>query len=328
MKSYAIGIDVGGTKIVAGLVNPGGRILHRYSTQAHSEKKPEFVIDAIEQAYRALCEASEVEAKDIEAIGLGFAGTTNGPAGVVLVSSNLPAWDHFPLRDTVAKRLDLPVVLENDTNLCALGEHRYGAGRGVRNMCYVTISTGYGLGIIINNRLYAGHTGTAGEIAHVVVEPGGPPCTCGKRGCLMAYASGVGISRMIYDRIDAGTDTILRDMIPPGRQRIPGQLLTEAASQGDEAALEILRIAAEYSGIGLSIIIQIINPEVIVIGGGLTHIGAMLEEPMLAAMRKHTQPELWDSISIKPWQLGNDLGVLGAAAKVFTDAEAARRICS
>lgn len=321
IKPYAIGIDVGGTKIAAGLVTYDGTILHRYTTQAHSEKKPEFVIDAIEQTYHALLEKGNVAAADIEAVGLGFAGTVNGPRGMVLVSSNLPAWDHFPLRDTVAERLGIPIILENDTNVCAIGEHRYGAGRGTQNMCYVTISTGYGLGIIVNNQLYVGHTGTAGEIAHIVVVPGGPPCTCGKRGCLMAYASGVGLSRMAYEKIDAGANTILRDMLPSDRQRFPGQSIAEAARQGDEVSLEILRVAGTYCGIGLSIIVQVINPEVIVVGGGLTHLGEMLEEPMLAALREYTQPELWDSVTIKPWELGNDLGVLGAAAKVFADAE-------
>ena len=324
-KPYAIGIDVGGTKLAAGLVSRDGTILHRYSTQAHSEKEPEFVIEAIEQTYHAIIEQSQINPSEIEAIGLGFPGNVNGPEGIVLVSSNLPAWDHFPLRDTVAERLGVPVILENDTNLCAVGEHRYGAGRGVRDMCYVTISTGYGIGIIINNQLYVGHTGTAGELAHVVVKPRGPRCTCGKLGCLMAYASGVGISRMAYEKIEEGAETVLRDMMPPNGQRFSGQVIVEAAKQGDGVAQDILKVAGEYCGIGLSIVIQLFNPELIVIGGGLTHIGKMLEEPMIATMHENTQPELWNSINIKPWQLGNDLGILGAAAKVFTDAEVRER---
>ena len=126
--------------IVAGLVNRDGKILHRYSTRAHSEKQPGFVVDAIEQAYRAIIEGSQVKTTGIEAVGLGFPGNTNGPAGIVLVCSNLPAWDHIPLRDIVAERIGVPVVLDNDTNLCAVGEHRYGAGRGASNMCYVTLA--------------------------------------------------------------------------------------------------------------------------------------------------------------------------------------------
>jgi glucokinase len=326
-KPYAVGLDVGGTKIAAGLVTHDGTILHRYTTHAHSEKEPRFVIDAIVEAFRALFNKSDVGASDIEAVGLGFPGNTNGAEGIVLVCSNLPAWDHVPLRDIVAEQIGVPVVLENDTNLCAVGEHRYGAGRGTRNMCYVTVSTGYGMGIIINHQLYSGHIGTAGELGHVVVSPGGPMCTCGKRGCLMAYGSGIGLSRMAYEKLEAGAATALREMVPPGGKRIPGELIAEAAAQGDQVAQEIIHVAGTYCGIGLSMVNQIINPELIVVGGGLTRMGAMLMEPMLGAMRENTQPELLDSVTVSPWQLGDDLGILGAAAKVFADAEARHEQC-
>lgn len=325
MKPYAIGIDVGGTKIAAGLVDRAGTVLERFTTQAHAEQEPEFVISAIEAAYQAILAQSGVEPANIEAVGLGFPGNTNGPAGLVLTSSNLPAWDHFPLRDVVAERLGIPVLLENDCNLCAVGEHRFGAGRGSRHMCYVTLSTGYGIGIIINNQLYVGHTGTAGEVGHIVIDIGGPPCGCGKPGCVMAYASGVGLSRMAYEAIDAGTETVLRERMPPDRQRFGGEVIAAAAGQGDAVAREILQTVGYYSGVGLSMVIEMLNPEVIVIGGGLTRIGPMLLEPAMAAMREHTQPELWDSVRIVPWQLGDDPGIIGAAANVFTEAEIARK---
>jgi glucokinase len=317
MAPYAIGLDVGGTKIAAGLVNRNGQILHRFTTTAHSEQEPEVVIAAIEQACRAVIEQSQVQVSDIEAVGLGFPGNTNGPAGIVLVSSNLPAWNHYPLRDVLAQRLNIPVVLDNDTNMAVVGEHRYGAGRGARHLCYVTFSTGYGAGIIINNRLYRGHTGTAGELGHVVIDIGGPPCTCGKNGCIMAYASGVGISRMVYEQLEAGADTQLRHMLPPAGRRFSGEQVAEAAQQGDAVAREILRTAGYYAGVGLSVIAQLLNPEVIVVGGGLTRIGPLLMGPVTAAMREHTQPELWDSVQVVPWQLGDDLGIIGAAAQVF-----------
>ncbi len=320
-KPYAIGIDVGGTKIAAGLVNRAGEILYRYTTRAHAEQQPEVVIRAIEEAYRCLIKESGIEVAEIEAVGLGFPGNTNGPAGIVLVSSNLPAWNRFPLRDTLATRLGIPVILDNDTNLCAVGEHRYGAGRGARNMGYVTFSTGYGIGIIINNQLYVGHTGTAGELGHVVIDIGGPLCTCGKRGCIMAYACGIGISRMAYEQINAGADTLLRRMAPANGQRISGEIVAEAAQQGDAVAVEILRKAGYYGGVALSMVVEILNSELIVVGGGLVRIGPLLWEPMLAAMREHTQPELWDSVRVVPWQLGDDLGIIGAAAKVFAETE-------
>lgn len=321
MKPYAVGIDVGGTKIAAGVVDRAGTVLTRYTTYAHSEKQPEFVIDAIEEAYQTVLKTGEIDPAEVEAVGVGFGGNTNGPAGIVLISSNLPAWNHVPLRDIVAERIDMPVILDNDTNLCTLGEHRYGAGRGAKNMCYVTFSTGYGIGIIINNELYVGHTGTAGELGHAVVEINGPLCSCGKRGCLMAYASGVGISRMAYEQIEAGTTTLLRTMIPPDGRRISGETIVQAANQGDETAREVLRTAGYYAGVGLSIIIEVLNPELIVLGGGLSRIGSLVMDPALEGLRANTQPELWDSTQVVPWQLGDDLGIIGAATKVFVEAE-------
>jgi len=316
-KPYAIGIDVGGTKIAAGLVDRSGKVLQRFTTRAHAQQLPEFVIATIEQAYHAVVQESGVAASEIEAVGLGFPGNTNSPAGLVLFSSNLPAWDHFPLRDIIAQRINMPVALENDANLAALGEHRFGAGRGTQNMCYVTFSTGYGIGIVINGQLYTGHIGSAGELGHAVIERNGPLCACGKRGCIMAYASGIGISRMVHEKLAAGATTLLRQLAPPDNARIDAEIVAAAARQGDAVACEILQTAGYYAGVGLSLIVQILNPELIVIGGGLVHIGSLVWEPALAALHEHSQPELWDSVRVVPWQLGDDLGILGAAAKVF-----------
>ncbi|MCK6630704.1 MAG: ROK family protein, partial [Anaerolineae bacterium] len=161
----------------------------------------------------------------------------------------------------------------------------------------------------------------AGELGHVVIDIGGPLCTCGKRGCIMAYACGIGISRMAYEQINAGADTLLRRMAPANGQRISGEIVAEAAQQGDAVAVEILRKAGYYGGVALSMVVEILNSELIVVGGGLVRIGPLLWEPMLAAMREHTQPELWDSVRVVPWQLGDDLGIIGAAAKVFAETE-------
>jgi glucokinase len=317
MKPFAVGIDVGGSKIAAGLVNREGKINACFTTRAHSEKEPRYVIDAIEAAYHSVLKECGVSSSEVEGVCMGFAGTVNGPAGMILISSNLPAWHQMPLRDTVAERIGMPVILENDTNLCGLGEFYYGAGRGSRNMCYVTFSTGYGLGIIIDGKLYVGATGTAGEVAHIVVDVGGPPCTCGKNGCLMSYASGVGISRMAYDAIDAGKETLLRAHATPDRKRIGGEAVAEAASQGDPVAQEIIQTAGYYFGVGLSIIAQIVNPELIVYGGGLTNLGNQILEPAMLGLRENIQPELLDSFQLKPWQLGEQVGVIGAGALVF-----------
>ncbi len=322
MKPYAIGVDIGGTNVRAAVVTQAGAIVARAAAREHAEKGPAVVIETIIATCERVLAQSGVPREQIEAVALGFGGTVNGPEGIVLVSSNLPAWDHYPLRDHVAERLGLPTLLDNDTNLGALGEHRFGAGRGVDDMVYVTISTGLGLGIIIRGILYVGRAGTAGELGHAVIEVDGPACTCGKRGCVMAYACGIGLSRMAYERIATGEPTLLRERAPKDGSRIGGELLLEAAEQGDRVAQEVIEKFGYHCGVALSWVNQIVNPALIVVGGGLTHLGERLWQPMLASMYKHTQPEIHEYVRVAPWQLGDDIGLLGAAAKVFAAAEA------
>jgi len=317
MKPYAIGIDVGGTKIAAGIVDRKAKILTRYKTKEHANKPPADVVNAIEDAFRALLTKARISRDNLAGVGLGFAGHVNGRAGIVLTSSNLPEWSNVPLRDIVAERLNVPVVLENDTKVCTLAEYLYGAGRGVKNMCYVTISSGYGLGIIIDGKLYLGHTGTSGEIGHTVVEVNGPLCPCGKRGCLITYASGMGLARMAYEKITSGANTMLRDMAGEDPKHVTGEMIAEAARKGDAVARKLITTAGYYAGIGLSTVVQVVNPELIVVGGGLTRIGSMFMEPCMRGLRENIHPVLWDSVRIVPWQLEENGGIIGAAAKVF-----------
>ena len=317
MAVYAIGIDVGGTKIAAGIVDQNGEVIACHQTRAHSEREPEHVIAAIEEAYRVLTGRGVAAARDVMGVGVGFAGTVNLPRGCVLMSSNLPAWDCVPLRDILTERLGLPVVFDNDAHVCAVGEHRFGAGRGVHNLCYVCFSTGFGLGAIVEDRLVTGHTGSAGELSHVVIEPGGALCTCGKRGCLMTYASAIGIARMINERIAAGEATILREMLPPDGRRITGEQVAAAAAQGDRVAREVLQRAGYYFGLGMAMLVQLFNPELIIIGGGLTRIGPLLMDEVTRGLYENVQPELRDTVRLTQWQLQDNIGIIGAAAEVF-----------
>ena len=310
----AIGIDVGGTKIAAGLVDGTGAIRRRHVTTAHAERPPGEVIAAIEESCAALMEPSQGER--VVGVGVGFPGNINQERGEVLVSSNLPAWDHYPLRETLAGRLRLPVALDNDANMAALGEYRYGAGR-VSHLCYVTLSTGLGLGVVVNGEVYSGAHGTAAELGHLSVDWDGPTCTCGKRGCVMAYASGIGISRMAYEAVDRGDAPLLATLLPPGRQRIAAEIVADAAARGAAAAGKILKRAGCYAGLALAAAVQILDPELLVIGGGLTRLGAVLLDPALATMRELVQEQMVDSVRVEMSRLGEEIGVLGAAARAF-----------
>ena len=318
-NAFAIGVDIGGTKIVAGVVDRAGRVLGRVTTRAHSEKLPDVVISAVNEMFQKVLEGAGVSADEVAGVGVGFPGNTNGRDGIILTCSNLPAWDHFPLRDVLVDTLGVPVILDNDTNMGAIGEYQFGAGKGVEDLCYVTVSTGMGMGIMVNGRIYSGYSGSAGEVGHVVAEPGGALCSCGKHGCVMAYASGIGISRMAYEQIDVGAETSLRYQMPDNHRRFSVEVVVDAARSGDQVACDILTIAARYCGIGLSVVVQVLSPELIIIGGGLTRMGPLLLDPALASMREHTQPQLLDFVRVVPWQLGDDLGILGAAARVFAE---------
>ena len=317
MQEYAVGVDIGGTKIAAGVVDREGRIVARYTTREHCGTLPDNVIACVEDAYRVLLDDAGISGQDLVGVGLGFPGHVNGRAGVVIVSSNLPAWDNVPLRDIVAERIGAPVVLENDTKVCGLAEYMYGAGRGAQNMCYITFSTGCGVAIIIDGQLYLGHIGTSGEVGHTVVDVNGPMCTCGKRGCLVTYTCGLGLARMAYEKITSGAETMLREMAGDDPRHLTGEVIAEAAHQGDTVAKELLTTAGYYAGVGLSTVVEVVNPELIVIGGGMTHIGPLFMEPCMRGLRENVHPVLFEAVRIVPWQLGDDSGILGAAAKVF-----------
>ena len=314
MPGYAVGLDIGGTKIAAGLIDGSARILAHYVSKSHAGQPPEQVVLAALDAFAEVLRQAGLQPMDVAGAGVGFAGHVHNEAGLVLTSSNLPAWNRHPLRDRLRQEMGVPVLLDNDANCCAWGEYRYGAGRGSRFLCYVTFSTGCGAGIVIEGRLYRGALGTAGEIGHTLVDPHGPICSCGKRGCLMSYACGLAISRMACERIAAGEGTHLRDLCGCSPDHVSGEVVAEAARQGDPLAREILETAGYYLGIGLSTIVQFLNPDRIVIGGGLTHVGALVMDPCLRGLHENIDPTLIGSAAIAISELGEDAGMIGAAA--------------
>lgn len=232
----------------------------------------------------------------------------------LLAPPNLPGWDRVPLRQLIEDSLGIPTTLENDANAAVLGEHRFGAGRGVAHMIYVTVSTGIGGGLILDGRLYHGATGMAGEIGHTTVLPYGPLCGCGNRGCLEALASGSAIARRARERVAHGVPTRIADLAGNDPELITAKLVAEAASEGDAEARGILAEAMNYLGIGMANLVNLLNPELIVIGGGLTHIGERLFGPVRRAIDQHAFPAQAQAVHVVRAGLGDDVGVLGAAA--------------
>jgi glucokinase len=321
MKEYAIGIDIGGTKIAAGVIDARGHILASFYSRAHTGHPPALVMDGLEEAVQSVLEESGLSRDDMVGIGIGCAGHINTRTGRVYTNSNLPDWEDYPLRDTARQRLGFPIVIDNDSHCAALGEYRFGAGRGSLYMCYVTFSTGYGMGVIIDGKVYRGAFGSTGEIGHTIIVPDGELCTCVKHGCVMAYASGLALSRFACERVRAGEPTILCDTCGDSPEYISGEAIAKAAKNGDRLALELIENSARYFGISLANILELFNPEIVVIGGGLAKMGPTLLDPCLQTTRQNTHPELYNATRFELSQLWDKAGLMGAAALIWESQE-------
>ncbi len=312
--SLFIGIDLGGTKIGTGLVRSDGKIIARdYQLTRAAEGERAVVGRMLDGARRVMAQAG-VDGTQVAAVGIGAPGPLDIRAGVVVAPPNLPGWERVPLKRLIEDELGISAFLENDANAAALGEHRFGAGRGAMHMIYVTASTGIGGGLILDGKLYHGASGGAGEIGHMTIMPNGPRCGCGNHGCLEALASGTAIARVARERVARGDPTLIADLAAGDPEIITAKLVAEAADQGDEVAEEILAQAMNYLGIGMANLVNLFNPQVIVIGGGLTNIGERLFGPVRQVIDRRAFRAAAQAVRIAPAELGDNAGVLGAAA--------------
>ena len=311
--NLVLGIDLGGTKILTAVIDAGGVLSRGYSVTP-AEEGPEAVVKSIlESADRALNQAG-VTAADLYAVGVGAAGLSNPETGILFTSPHLPGWHNVPLGDMVEKGLRKKVFLINDANAAAVGELHYGAGRGARNFIYITVSTGIGSGIIIDGEIYMGAAGMAGELGHMVIDDEGPACDCGNRGCWEALASGTALVREARRRIAGGKATSILGYVGGAPEKINAEAVHMAAQAGDKLANELITRAAYYLGVGLANVVNIFNPEVIVIGGGLANMGDRLLGPALAEAARRALPPSYRLVRFARAGLGSDSGVIGAAA--------------
>ena len=304
-----VGADLGGTKISAVLANERGQVLRRDYRSTDAGSGPQAVVARLVEAIRAA-----MGADPIVAVGIGSAGLCTRD-GVISTSPNLPGWKDVPLRDLVQRELGIATYLGNDANVAALGEHYFGAGRGVRNLVYVTVSTGIGGGVIVDGRLMTGASGTAGEIGHMVIDPDGPQCPCGQRGCWEALASGTAIARAAAARLSAGADS--PDLSGDSALTPTAVGVAAAARAGDSLAQDVLRQASYYLGVGLVNLVHIFNPELIILGGGVSQIGESLIGPARAYVAEHAFAVPAKAVRIVTAALGQDSGPLGAVALVI-----------
>ena len=298
-----IGVDVGGTKIAAGVVDEDGTIIAQREL-ATDAAEPNAIVSAINKLTSEL----RAVAPAATAIGIGAAALVDKARGMILFAPNL-AWRDFPLGDLVAARAKMPVVVDNDANVATLGEAMYGAGRGGGDQVMLTVGTGIGGGIVINSELYRGVHGIGAELGHIVLDPHGPLCACGNHGCLEAFASGTALGRMGRER---PSDAIVA---LAGGEEITGAHVGQAASDGDKGALELVREAGWWLGIGLVTLANTFDPERIVIGGGVAErLGDLLLGPARETLGDRVVGREWrPQIPVVPAALGNSAGLVGAA---------------
>jgi glucokinase len=312
--SYAIGVDVGGTKVAAGLVDPQGRIVARQRREVTAHD-PASVTTAIAEMVVQLRDAIPGDSGHLGGVGVGLPGYVSADRTVAFLVPNL-GWRDVPFQHMLREALDLPVILDNDANLAAWGEFRFGAGRGTHDMTMVTVGTGVGGGFVINDRLVRGGAGMAAEVGHLNLVPGGRTCGCGKQGCWEQYASGSALVRYARDyaterRDEARIILALGDGTPEG---ITGTHVTDAARQGDAVALAAFTELGQRLGQGLADLVAILDPQVIVIGGGVSEAGDLLLEPLVASLHAGiVVPAQRDGIDVRLADLRNDAGLIGAA---------------
>jgi len=313
-EPLALGIDLGGTKILTAVANSQGKMLSRDHSITPAAKGSKAVIHSVlESVGRTLGQAGIV-ASDLSAIGVGAPGLSNPDTGVLFTSPHLPGWRNMPLRNIIEKELGRKAFIINDANAAALGEFYFGAGRGARHFIYITISTGIGGGIIIDGKIYTGALGTAGEVGHMTIDDNGPLCNCGNRGCWETLASGTALAREARRRVKEGAKTSILDYAGGDMDKVTAEAIHKAAEQGDTLAGELIARTGYYVGVGLANLINIFNPELIVIGGGLSNIGDMLLGPAFEVAKERAFKESYQAVRVALAELGRNSGVLGAAA--------------
>jgi glucokinase len=303
-----IAVDLGGTNLRTALLSPGGEVLERrrQSTNASegwSRVVARLIDDIHSQKQKALQKGLQVAA-----VGVGAPGVIQGEQGIVVKSPNFPDWNNLPLKKLLQERLAVPVVIENDANAAALGEQWRGAGQGIRSMILLTLGTGVGGGIILNNRIWQGADGMAGEIGHMTLYPEGRPCSCGNRGCLEMYASARGIVQSYHEALEreSGSRAI--------GQQLTSEDVYEAARKGNRIALDVMRNMGKMLGIGIASLINIFNPERIVISGGVKEAWTLFINPLQEEVLVRAFEVPARRTEIVPSLLGDDAGIVGAAA--------------
>ena len=316
MKKVAIGVDIGGTSVKLGVVDGAGKLLMRDNFSTKELKGRKAMIKKLVECIQALVKQAEAKGMKVRGVGVGAPGPIEVEKGFVYFFPNIPGWKNTPFKQLLEKRLKMPVRIDNDANAMALGEYLFGAGKGADSLVALTLGTGIGGGIVMNGKLFHGHTYSAAEMGHMVINEKGPLCACGNRGCVETYVGNGYFAAEVKRRLNAGAKSILSQWIKKGEVLTP-LLVKQAAWKGDDFSKKMWEETAEHLATALAALVNILNPERIVIGGGISQQAGVLFKPLIRALNRKAFPIAVRSVKVVPAKLGADAGLIGAAALIL-----------
>jgi len=314
---YVAGIDMGATHLTVIIADCAAHVVEEDEIPLSIANGPNFCIDQADTLLKNMLQHAHLKLGDLLTIGIGVPGPIVAEAGMVLAPPIMPGWDRFPIRATLEERWRHPVSLNNDAELGAIGEWAYGAGRSVDDLTYIKVGTGIGAGMLLNGHIYRGASGSAGEIGHVTIDENGPQCKCGNRGCLEAFAGGDAIASQARDKIRNGTSTQLAKM---PLDRITTRDIIKEARLGDLVAQQILVQAGGHLGVAISSLVNLINPKMIILGGGVAQIGDLFLEPIRQVVQKQSLKAAAQGLQITTALLGSRSSGMGAIVQALSTA--------
>ncbi len=313
-KEYFLGVDLGGTKILTGVFDVKLDLKGTAKVSTKANRGVDAVIGRIARCVKEAVDECDLSLAQIRGIGIGAPGAVDTDTGRVIFAPNLPDWKDIPLKKALEKELEVPVFLGNDCNVCTLGVYEKEFKSKPKSLIGIFVGTGIGGGLIVNGALYCGHNLTAGEIGHMVIEVNGPKCGCGNRGCYEALGSRTAIFRKIQAAVKDGQKTMLTDMLGDDLKDMRSGDIRKAVRRGDKFVEKVVEEAAEYTGIAVANLINIFNPEIVVVGGGVIEaLGDEMMPTIVKTAKDHVMPGTMGNIEIKASKLGDEAGITGGA---------------
>ena len=316
MAKHVVGIDIGGTKLATVVADEKANILHKTRRPTLAEKGPDYAIQLLFDMVDETIAGAGLTREAISAIGVSCGGPLDTKTGVVYSPPNLPGWDALPLKTRLESEFQIRTTLENDANASALAEWRFGGGRGYEIVLYMTMSTGIGGGLVVNGQIYHGANDSAGEVGHQILLPDGPRCGCGQRGCMEALCSGPAIARRAQEAVEKEPTTTILTFAAGDVTAIKSEHVLAAARDGDALALQLIEETAYYMGWGIANLVNILNPNIVLIGTIAMAAGELLLQPIRETVTNMAMARPVEAVEIMPAQLGENLGDMAAIALV------------